>query len=426
MANLQVTDNFDAINENEKDICVLEGSSRSSKTISIIQYLIIRCIEKPIVVRSFRSDQTVCRKTLVPDFQWVLNSQFPDVQGVWNKQEACYTFENGSQYFFDGCDPAKLHGMRQNIAHLNEVMEFSYSAWNQIAARTTGLKIFDYNPSLTHHWLFDTILTRPAAEFTYIHSTFKDNPFLSRQQVSEIMAWEPTIENKKQNTANQWLWDVYGLGKRGRREGAIYTRWELTKGWPDRYACTRWGYGLDFGYSIDPTALVECCVFQDSLYLRERIYETKLVATRSESNPKIPCIENLLEELEVDRNAKIYADSARPDSIAELAGVGFNVYPVHKNPGSINSGIQRVQRFKIFVHISSQNIQRELENYTWARDRKSEQLLDKPIDEFNHALDAVRYWGMEELEPVTPVKYRNTFSQPQQQDDYSPFSLLYS
>ena len=380
-------------------------------------------------MRSFRADQTVCRKTLVPDFQWVMATQFSELpfhRGTWNKQESCYTFSNGSKYFFDGCDAAKLHGMRQDIAHLNEVMEIGYSSWNQIAARTTGLKIFDYNPSLTHHWLFDTILTRPETEFAYIHSTFKDNRFLSGEQVAEISAWEPTKLNTQQGTANKWLWDVYGLGKRGRREGAIYTRWEITRDWPDRYACNRWGYGLDFGYSIDPTALIECCLFQGSLYIRERIYETKLVATVSESNPNIPCIETRYKELEIDRHAKQYADSARPDSIAELSGVGYNVIPVHKNPGSINSGINRVQRFRIFVHIDSQNLQRELENYTWQRDRKTEQILDKPIDEFNHGLDAVRYWGMEELEPVTPIRNRHYIGDTDRESSYSPFESLFS
>jgi phage terminase large subunit len=422
MAEIDGTKNLRALLENDKPIIVLEGSTRSTKTYSIIQYIVMMCLQSKIIARSFRSDQTVCRKTLVPDFLSILANNFPEL-GLdgWNKTEACYTFSNGSKYFFDGCDPAKLHGMKQDIAHLNEVMEIEFASWNQIKIRTSGLKIFDYNPSLTHHWLFNTVMKRSEGKFNYIHSTYKDNPFLEDEQVAEIEAWEPTKENINQGTNDKWLWEVYGLGKRGRRKGTIYTRWEITEQWPERMACNRWGYGLDFGFSIDPTALIECCLFQDELYVRERIYETGLVATISESNPNFPSIERSMKELKVDKYAKIIADRARPDSIADLAGVGYNVIPYHQSTNAINPGIQRLQRFSIKVHIGSQNLQRELENYTWKIDPKTEEVTDIPIDKFNHALDAIRYWGMENLEPVRVQNY-DAYSE--DQESYDPYSLL--
>jgi len=423
MAEITGTKNLRALFDNKKPIIILEGSTRSTKTYSIIQFIITFCLQNKIVARSFRSDQTVCRKTLVPDFLAILSESFPELSlSGWNKTEACYTFPNGSQYSFEGCDPAKLHGMKQDIAHLNEVMEISYKSWNQIKVRTSGLKAIDYNPSLTQHWLFATVMKRDKSKFAYLHSTYKDNPFLALDQVAEIESWEPTKINEDEGTADAWLWDVYGLGKRGRRKGAIYTRWEITDQWPERMACNRWGYGLDFGFSIDPTALIECCLFQDELYVRERVYETGLVATISESNPNFPSIEKRMVDLRVDKTAKIYADRSKPDSIAELAGVGYNVLPYHQSVNAINPGIQRLQRFRIKVHIGSQNLQNEFENYTWVIDPKTDEVTDVPIDKFNHGLDSVRYWGMENLEPVRPIdysKYKN-----EQQSNYNPYAGL--
>ena len=422
MATITGTKNLRALFDNKKPIIILEGSTRSTKTYSIIQYIITQCLQSKITARSFRSDQTVCRKTLVPDFLAILAESFPELSlKGWNKTEACYTFNNGSQYSFEGCDAAKLHGMKQDIAHLNEVMEIEFASWNQIKVRTTGLKIFDYNPSLTHHWLFATVMKRDKETFNYVHSTYKDNPFLEKSQVAEIEAWEPTRENVRHGTDDKWLWEVYGLGKRGRRKGTIYTRWDITDTWPERMACNRWGYGLDFGFSIDPTALIECCLFQDELYIRERIYETGLVATISESNPNFPSIENRYKELDIDKTAKQIADRARPDSIAELAGIGYNVMPYHQSINAINPGIQRLQRFRMKVHIGSHNLQNELENYTWKIDKLTEEVKDIPIDKFNHGLDAVRYWGMENLEPVRVIDY-SKFEQ--KKETYDPYAML--
>jgi phage terminase large subunit len=392
---------LEALLANIRPIAVLEGSSRSSKTYSILQYLILQALQRPgLVVRSFRDDQTTCRKTVAADFQKIVLDQFPWLwlQGSWNKTDALFTYPNGSVHSFEGCDPAKLHGMAQDIAHLNEVMEIGYESWAQIAARTRGLKILDYNPSATRHWVFDTVLTRTGEVF-YHHSTFRDNPFLTSVQVAEILAWEPTPENIARGTANRWQWDVYGLGKRGRREGTIITNWEITDAFPERWVCSRWGFGLDFGFSADPSALIECAIFQDALYLSEWVYETGLVSNISQSNPSLPSLELRFRETELDKNAKVYADSARPDLIAGLSASGYNVIPTVKNKDSILDGLQRLQGIKIFVHRASQNIQRELENYTWRKERSTGKQLDEPIDEWNHALDAVRYWALAELEP---------------------------
>jgi phage terminase large subunit len=391
---------LDALLYNERPIAVLEGSSRSSKTYSIMQYLILQALQRPgLVVRSFRHDQTTCRKTVAADFQKILIDQFPWLwmQGSYNKTEALFTYPNGSVHSFEGCDPAKLHGLAQDIAHLNEVMEIGYDSWAQIAARTRGLKILDYNPSMTRHWVFDAVLKREGEVF-YHHSTYKDNPFLSAPQVAEIESWEPTPANVARGTANKWQWEVYGQGKRGRREGTILANWEPCENFPERWACTRWGFGLDFGFSADPSALIECAIFQNALYLSEWVYETGLVSNISQSNPALPSLELRFQQNELDKNARIYADSARPDLIAGLSASGYNVIPTVKNKDSILDGLQRLQGIKLFVHRASQNIQRELENYTWKKDRAGRQ-LDEPVDDWNHAIDAVRYWALAELEP---------------------------
>lgn len=401
--NVLATKVLSALLKNKKPIVVLEGSTRSSKTYSILQYLILEALNNPnIINRTFRFDQATCRKGCVKDFIDIMKSQFPGYWDPtrWNKTDGIYTFGNGSIHAFDGCEEQKLHGVKQHNSHENEVMEIPYKAHMQISQRTKNAEFMDFNPSLTDHWVFDRIMPGiDTGEVFYLHSTYKDNRFCTPKEISVIESTEPTPENIKLGTANEWHWQVYGLGKRGRRQGGVYSRWRMNENFPDRYACQRWGYGLDFGFSVDPTALIECAMFQDQIYVRELLYEKGYTAIQSETNPNYESIEGALKELDIDRTAKIWADNARPESVTELQRVGFNVQEVSGQKKRILPGIDRLQRFMINVTFTSPNIRKELENYTWREDVRTGRLMQDPIDNFNHALDAIRYWAMEELDP---------------------------
>lgn len=384
-----------------KPIICLEGGSRSGKTWAILEYLINCCLEMPgLVVSCFRHDATTHMDAAARDFLLLMPQRFPRswTAGTWNKVEKEFRFASGSLFEFVGANnPLKLHGPQRDIAWLNEAMEITYEAYAEISKRTSLLQIFDWNPSLSHHWVFDKVLTRPDA--LYVHSTYRDNPHLPVAQVAEIEKFNPEIpENVRRGTADKWQWDVYGLGRRGRRTGVIYTEWTTEDTWPERMACQRWGYGLDFGFSEDPTALIECAAFQGDIWVREVVYRTGLVVRESESLPGLESLVGLMKDEKVNPTAIIVADGARPDLIKELRISGYQgVTAGDKGPGSILTGINLLRGFRWRVARNSQNIQRELEQYVWKVMKTSGTVTDVPEDANNHAMDAIRYWAAREL-----------------------------
>ena len=365
--------------------------------------------EPNYVGRAFRRDATVAKKTLRPDLFLILREMMPELwsQKNWNDRDACYTFPTNSPnrgriYLAGTNDPATLKGQTQIDSFFNESTEHSLEAKRQMESRTERYKTYDWNPSESDHWIFTDVLAQDPSKYFYIHSTFRDNPYLTDEIVASIEKWEPTTENIKAGTASDWHWQVYGLGLRAQRPGAIYTDWRTTEQWPERMACSRWGYALDFGFSIDPTALVECAFFQDHLYLREIVYETGLINLKRQTAPGIPSLEGRLQENNIDKASPIWADSAHSDLIAELNIAGYNVQGFNKKRGTegkyVLTGIKRLQQQSVRVHHSSNNIIREKNNYIWKHDKNNVQ-LNEPIGDFNHALDAIRGWAMEELEP---------------------------
>lgn len=409
MANIDVvvTENFEFLEKlpPDKFIAILEGSTRSTKTYSIEQWLIIqKCLKEPgTIVRCFRFDSVTHNKTTIKDFKEIMMIIGAWEDGSWNGTDKEFKFDNGSLFAFEGTsNEQKLHGCKQDIAWLNEVMEIPADAYAQIAFRTSKLIIMDFNPSFNHHWVFSEIMHPDNKDWAYQHSTYKMNEFLSPQQIAAIEKYEPTPENKKRGTADPWKWDVYGLGKRGKIEGAIFNFFAVTDFFPKRSVCQRWGMGLDFGFSLDPTALVECALFQDCLYLREWLYEPGLITTPNAARPNEPSIESHLRELGIDEDVNIYADCAAAESIADLQLSGFNIIKCNKSSagtkeGSILHGIDLLKQRKIFLYRGSQNLQLEFEHYRWKKGVSGE-FTRKPIDKDNHLCDAARYWAMAELQ----------------------------
>lgn len=398
---------------------LLEGSSRSGKTWAIISFLAVLCMnpeilgEKQIRVRAYRNDGTTCRDTIAEDFIEIMTYQFGgegrngawvsafESAGTWNKSTLMYTFTNGSTFSFHGANDAqKLQGKKAHISWFNEAMEISYDAQFQISMRTTFLKLADWNPSQTTHWIFNKIMTTNSP-YAYCHSTYSDNiKHLTSEQVAEIERYKPTPENLASGTADKFKWSVYGEGKRGVRENLVFERyrWDVIDDdkFPAENVCQRYGFGLDFGYSVDPTALIECALHNDVIYLRQIIYQSRLISGRSYNNPNEPSVVGIMDDLGIDKNARIHGDSAAAEQIAQIALAGYNIMGTPKPAGSILAGIDILKHFRILICRSSQKLINEFENYEFIKKPNGE-ITDQPQDKNNHGIDAVRYWALEEL-----------------------------
>jgi len=401
MGKIFQTKNLKFLRKSTKDILLLEGSSRSSKTFSVLQFLCLLALDNPKwVIRAFRFDAATCELSIISDLRIILFINFPNVKVKENKTEKSFLFPNGSKIIFGGTsDPMKLHGPAQNVAYFNEVMEHHLEAWDQVCMRTTDLIIADWNPSLNHHWIFDIVMKQDSDLWEYCHSTYIDNPFLTPKQIREIEKFNPSIPaNVKGGTADTFMWAVYGKGERGAKEGRIFRNWEIRpdKAFPLKRYCDRWGYGMDFGFSSDPSTLILCAIHQNALWVHEMVYEQGLIAGRSASNPDWPSVEGRMDGLQVNKHTRIWADSARPDLINELYLAGYNIHGAKKDKGSILAGVNILQGLKIYITRSSMGIVKEFEQYCWDRKRDGT-WLDTPIDDYNHAIDAIRYFALMEI-----------------------------
>lgn len=345
---------------------VSKGGTRSSKTYSILQLLtlIASYAKKPLLISVVSETYPHLKRGAIRDFKSIMSADNLWDDNQWNKSDNLYTFRSGGQIeFFSADSPSKVHGPARDILFINECQNIDFETARQLFVRTRGAIFIDYNPTRLF-WVDTKII--PSTEATLICSTYKDNEFLTREQVAEIESYK---------SDEQW-WRVYGLGEMGRAEGLIFDF--------DIDATPEGGnvfYGLDFGFANDPTALVECRIVSGNLYVSELIYETRL--TNSD-------IVDKMKELGVSKSATIWADSAEPKSIEEIWRAGYNIKPTSKGADSINVGIQKVKQYGLKVTADSLNLIKELRNYSWAKDKEGNP-MNKPVDVWNHAIDAMRY-----------------------------------
>ncbi len=254
--------------------------------------------------------------------------------------------------------------------------------------------ILDYNPVDDTHWVFNLQL-RP--DVTVIRSTMLDNPFNPQTVINKIKSYEPNDINIKNGTADLFLWEVYGLGKKARLQGAIFTNWDVVDDIP--ITANFKGLGMDFGYTNDPSALIELWLQDDEIYLRELFYETGMLNQD---------ITSMMNSLQVSQLNTIYADSSEPKSIEEIRRSGFNIVGVEKGQDSVQFGIDMMKSHKIHIVSSSINLEKEFRRYKWAEDKNGEPIKRNghsiPIDKFNHAIDAARYVVMSTLKKQLEIK----------------------
>lgn len=350
-----------------------KGGTRSGKTYSVMQLLLVILMTKKKSISVVSETLPHLKRGALRDFRNILNIEglVEGKEYKENKSDLTFTFSNGSYIEFFSVDNwGKVKGPGRNILFMNECNRISYETYRQLAVRTTETIFLDWNPD-AEFWYEENIKNRENT--VEIHSTYKDNPHLGEVQIKEIEA----------NRHNEQWWRVYGLGLTGHIEGTIYRPFIQIDEMPEARSRMRHVYGLDFGYSNDPTALVDVYIDEagKKIYVDEIIYETGLLNSD---------IAQRMAEAGVSKATEIFADAAEPKSVDEIGRkvYRYNVKPAYKK--DLLSQIQFLQQFEIYVTTRSLNVIKESRQYKWKEDRDGN-AVNEPIDAFNHAMDALRY-----------------------------------
>jgi len=392
-----------------KRIRIVPGGTSAGKTFGILPILIDTAIKNPKLEISVVSESVPhLRKGALKDFLKILKATGRYIDSNYNRTFLTYTFSNGSYIeFFSADQEDKVRGPRRNILYINECNNISFETYHQLAIRTDKVIWLDYNPA-TEFWVNTEFGDDNDVEILTL--TYKDNEALSDSIVTEIeKAKHKAFFNAdfvndeelflKSNIKNSYWsnwWKVYGLGKIGNLDGVIFNNWKVIDSVPEyaRYI----GSGIDFGYTNDPTTCVNAYRFNDQIIWDESIYQSGL---------KNSDIASILKQQGRISSDYITADSAEPKSIDEINAYGFSIVGVDKGADSIKYGISIMQEEPFFVTKRSVNLIKELRNYCWDTDKQGNK-LNRPIDAYNHAIDAMRYLSMMKLanrkyiDPVHP------------------------
>jgi len=372
---------FRHLQQDRSKIVVQQGGTRSGKTYNILMWIIFAYCQqnKGKMITIVRKSFPAVRGTVMRDFFQILRDYNMYTEDLHSKSNNEYVIEGNTVEFISLDIPQKIRGRKRDLLFVNEANELNFEDWQQLVFRTTEQIIIDYNPSEEFHWIYDKVLTRDDCSF--YQTTYLDNPFLPVQIVEEIERLKETDEN---------YWRVYGLGERGQSRSLVFT-FSTIPSIPPRAKLI--SYGLDFGFSNDPTAMVATYMEGDNIYVEELIYRTGM------TNQDIG---NEFAKLGLDRRDEVYADSAEPKSIEEIHRMGWNVKNTSK--GTINQGIDMLRRYKIHVLDTSSNVIKEMRNYKYIEDKNGD-LTNKPVDKYNHACDALRYSVINKLNRPNYGKY---------------------
>ena len=371
--NLEINSTISYQNQNDSPtrITIHYGGTRSGKTYSLLQWVIVKCLEGKEDVVIVRKTIPSLKRTIIKDFEDIMNAM-----GIWNQNDfnitdRIYEFYTGSTITFISTDnPEKLRGMKSSILWLEEANEVDSESWLQLRLRCTGPIILSLNPTISpHHWI------RGIEGATQYFTTFRNNPYLEREVINSIKELERT---------NPKAWRVYGMGEFVTNDKAVFD-FEVCEWAPNdaEVVCL----GVDFGYSSDPTAIVTLLRKDRDIWLIENCYERGMVTTE---------IGNRLKSIVGDTRWEIWADSAEPRLIEELYRMGLNIRPVIKGKDSVNFGIGVLQSYQLHLPKACQNLVNEFYGYEWQSDRFGRQ-LDRPTDFNNHLIDAARYGAMMRL-----------------------------
>lgn len=369
-------------------IRLIAGGTSASKTISVLLYLIAMAqTDKTPTLTSVVSESFPhLRRGAMRDFLNIMQEHGYYKDAQWSKTEFTYTFETGSKLEFFSADQSdKVRGPRRDRLFCNELNNVAREAWEQLVIRTREFAIADWNPVADFYvyedyGLDDDNQTAEDEDTDFLILTYRDNEALEPAIIKEIEG--RALRNKNWGR-------VYAQGKRGDTEAKIFKNWPILDEIPVDARLTR--RGLDFGYSNDPSALVDVYEWNGGYILDQRLYRKGM------SNKQLADFINGLEYSQTI----IVADSAEPKSIDELISYGLVVLPAQKGPGSINQGIQYMQDKLIWITKRSVDGIKENRSYLWQTD-KDGKIINVPEGGNDHFLDAARY-GMENLKPKPMV-----------------------
>jgi phage terminase large subunit len=352
-------------------IIVNQGGTRSGKTFSLTQYLIFLALTGKYSISTCSVAFPHLRKGAMRDWRKIMEDYKMYDPNAHMKTEQLYTYPSGSYVeFFSVDNQLKVRGPGRDILFINECNIINYETFRQLLLRTKKAIFIDYNPADEFHWIYDKVLTRPDCYF--IKSTYKDNPFLPKEQINEIESYREADPN---------FWRIYGEGERGHSEGIIYTHWQSAETIPSGNVA----FGLDFGYQ-NPTSLVRVSEVEKALYWSEEIYQSHLTT------------QDLIGLMrQIVKGETVYCDSAEPDRIEELKRAGFKAVPANKD---VKAGIDFVKSRKLYVHQGSVNILKEIKSYKYKpKGPMSRNEPEEPLKLNDHAMDAARYGSISFRKP---------------------------
>ena len=352
---------------------ILEGSSRSGKTWSSIDFIIYLCslFDDPITVTIVKETYNSFKSTLYRDFKRRLNDFGLDNPFERAKEISSFKIFNHTIQLMGADNPSKFHGLGSDFVYFNEMIDIPRAIFDQAEQRCSRFWWGDYNPSASVHYIYDNII--PRDDVAFLKTTFKDNPYISEPERRKILSYEPTEENKRQGTADDYMWSVYGLGERKSKSGVVFDN--IT--WIDKFPeYERIGYALDLGFTTSPTVLTKATTIGNDLYAECLIYEP---------TEKPEDLSKMLYALGLE-NEVLWVDSAHPLFIGGLMNLGHRVFAIKKT--KIIDGISMVKQYNLNI-VRNRNVIKEAENYVWRT--INDIPLDEPIKGFDHFWDSLRY-----------------------------------
>jgi len=364
---------YQTLNSNKR-IIVHQGGSRSGKTYAICQYLIylLTTRQKELVITIARKTLPALKGSVYRDFLEIADKVGILQYSIINKAEMTIRYKNHLCEFISLDNEMKVRGRKRTHCMLNEANEFFKEDFDQLSLRTTEKIILDFNPSDVIHWIYSDICTRDDCD-TFI-TTFEDNAFLDAEIKKEILRMKERDSD---------MWRVYGLGERATfKEGQIFDKWRWIdyKEFIDKEDCEL-VYGIDWGYSNDPTSIVEVRRKNDKLFVHELLYKKGL--TNQD-------IYNEIKNLGLEEEIFI-CDSAEPKSLEDLKRLGLYCKASIKGAGSVLNGIQIIKEHDVFASKQSKNLLQEYQYYTWETNKDSQTINKIKQNGMDHLMDAFRY-----------------------------------
>ena len=366
--NINTTVTFEHLLESKTRVSQHIGGTRSGKTYAILQWLIVKALENPVTITIVRRTIPSLKRTVIKDFTDILKGL-----GIWdedsfNVSDRTYKLQGSTIQFINSDDPEKLRGLKSTILFIDEASEIDEESYFQLSIRTEGKIVLAYNPTVSpFNWL------RQMQDCERFVTTYKDNPYIPAELIK-------AIEELQFTSPKKYL--IYGKGEFAANEKAIY-KFDIV----DDFEAEFVAFGLDWGYSQDPTAVVAVYKNGNDLYLEEVLYERGLVMND---------IAAALNKKDIDKSYEIWCDSSEPRSVEELYRSGFNAKPVKKGPDSIKFGISVMQNYNIHLLKTSQNLINEMYAYQYSTDKHG-YTTDNPESGLDHLLDAARYVAMMKL-----------------------------